>query len=100
MDFTDKTQQCLAEAIQLAKDYANAQGTLFLLVAFILLLILSCLVHPAHLAFVLLNEGASGSTMPGGPQPQAGGTPLFASVVSRAGGDPVPTIFPFTSSKC
>jgi len=39
MDFTDKTQQCLAEAIQLAKDYANAQGTLFLLVTLILLLI-------------------------------------------------------------
>jgi ATP-dependent chaperone ClpB len=71
MDFTDKTQQCLAEAIQLAKDYANAQ------------------VHPAHLAFVLLNEGPSQSPMPGGPQPQSGGAPLFASVVSRAGGDPV-----------
>lgn len=26
MEFTDKTQQSLAEAIQLAKDYANAQG--------------------------------------------------------------------------
>lgn len=71
MDFTDKTQQCLAEAIQLPKDYANAQ------------------VHPAHLAFVLLNEGASASAMPGGPQPQSGGASLFASVVSRAGGDPV-----------
>ena len=28
-DFTDKTQQTLAEAIQLAKDYANAQGLSF-----------------------------------------------------------------------
>jgi ATP-dependent Clp protease ATP-binding subunit ClpB len=26
MEFTDKTQQSLAEAVQLAKDYANAQG--------------------------------------------------------------------------
>ena len=26
MDFTDKTQQSLSDAIQLAKDYANAQG--------------------------------------------------------------------------
>lgn len=26
-DFTDKTQESIAAAIQLAKDYANAQGT-------------------------------------------------------------------------
>lgn len=26
-DFTDKTQETLAAAIQLAKDYANAHGT-------------------------------------------------------------------------
>ncbi len=26
MNFTDKTQESLAAAIQLAKDYANAQG--------------------------------------------------------------------------
>lgn len=26
-EFTDKTQETLAAAIQLAKDYANAQGT-------------------------------------------------------------------------
>ena len=26
MDFTDKTQETLAAAIQQAKDYANAQG--------------------------------------------------------------------------
>jgi len=25
-DFTEKAQQCVADAIQLAKDYANAQG--------------------------------------------------------------------------
>jgi len=40
-DFTDKTQQSLSDTIQLAKDYANAQ------------------VHPAHLAFVLINEGVA-----------------------------------------
>lgn len=61
-DFTDKTQQSLAAAIQLAKDYANAQ------------------VHPAHIAFALLNEGAG----EGGPS----GTSLFASVIQKAGGDP------------
>ncbi|KAF9056154.1 P-loop containing nucleoside triphosphate hydrolase protein [Panaeolus papilionaceus] len=69
LEFTDKTQQSLAEAIQLAKDYANAQ------------------VYPAHIALVLLNEAGSESSMPGGP-PTGGGAPLFASVVSRAGGDP------------
>ncbi|ESK88873.1 heat shock protein hsp98 [Moniliophthora roreri MCA 2997] len=60
-DFTDKTQQSLAAAIQLAKDYANAQ------------------VHPAHIAFALLNEGAGEGTS---------GSSLFASVIQKAGGDP------------
>ncbi|KAI0756971.1 P-loop containing nucleoside triphosphate hydrolase protein [Daedaleopsis nitida] len=63
MNFTDKTQESLAAAIQLAKDYANAQ------------------VHPAHMAFTLLNEG----------QGEAGATtgshPLFHSVIEKAGGD-------------
>ncbi|TFK41163.1 P-loop containing nucleoside triphosphate hydrolase protein [Crucibulum laeve] len=68
-DFTDKTQESLAQAIQLAKDYANAQ------------------VAPAHLAFVLINEG-SGESMPGAV-PSSGGAPLFVSVISRAGGDPI-----------
>ena len=27
MDFTDKTQETLGAAIQIAKDYANSQGT-------------------------------------------------------------------------
>ncbi|KAF8168103.1 P-loop containing nucleoside triphosphate hydrolase protein [Crassisporium funariophilum] len=72
MEFTDKTQQSLSDAIQLAKDYANAQ------------------VHPAHLAFVLLNDGSSDMPMPGGSQQSStSGAPLFASVVSKAGGDPV-----------
>ncbi|KAF8560352.1 hypothetical protein OG21DRAFT_1473797 [Imleria badia] len=65
-NFTDKTKQSIAAAIQLAKDYSNVQ------------------VHPAHLAFVLLNEGqAPGSGSRASP-------PLFASVIQRAGGDPTP----------
>ncbi|KAH8100710.1 P-loop containing nucleoside triphosphate hydrolase protein [Cristinia sonorae] len=62
LDFTDKTQETLAAAIQLAKDYANAQ------------------VHPAHIASALLNEGSA----EGAP----GQGSLFSSVVQRAGGDP------------
>ncbi|KAF8898748.1 P-loop containing nucleoside triphosphate hydrolase protein [Infundibulicybe gibba] len=70
-DFTDKTEQSLAEAVQLAKDYANAQ------------------VHPAHLAFVLINSGPAVESIPGGlPSSSSSGTPLFSSVVQRAGGDP------------
>ncbi|KAL4243467.1 ClpA/ClpB family protein [Abortiporus biennis] len=68
MEFTDKTQESLAAALQLAKDYANSQ------------------VHPAHMAFVLLNEG-SGEGVPGG-MPQQGGASLFSSVIQKAGGDP------------
>ncbi|KAI0094884.1 P-loop containing nucleoside triphosphate hydrolase protein [Irpex rosettiformis] len=60
-DFTDKTQTTIADSVQLAKDYANSQ------------------VHPAHIAFVLLNEaGADGTT---------GSHSLFASVIQRSGGD-------------
>lgn len=59
MDFTDKAQQSLADAIQLARDHANSQ------------------VYPAHIAFALLND----------PLPDAP-TPLFASIISRAGADP------------
>lgn len=46
-------------------------------------------VAPAHLAFVLLNESGGDPSMPGGPPAQSSSPPLFASVVSRAGGDPV-----------
>ncbi|KAL5518951.1 hypothetical protein ACEPAH_634 [Sanghuangporus vaninii] len=60
-DFTEKAQQSLAAAIQLTKDYANAQ------------------VYPAHLAFVILNEGA------GEENPKHS---LFASVIQKAGGEP------------
>jgi hypothetical protein len=65
--FTDKAQQTLQAAITLAKDYANGQ------------------LHPAHLAFVLLNEGAA----PDGAPQSASQAPLFVSVINKAGGDPV-----------
>ncbi|KAI9063082.1 hypothetical protein FKP32DRAFT_1758622 [Trametes sanguinea] len=65
MNFTDKTQESLAAAIQLAKDYAHAQ------------------VHPAHIGFVLLNEGA------GDGAPASTTHSLFQSVIEKAGGDPV-----------
>lgn len=65
-DFTEKAQQTITDSVQLAKDYANAQ------------------VAPAHIAFVLINEG-HGDSMPGGPSSQQS---LFGSVASRAGGDP------------
>ncbi|KAI0321337.1 P-loop containing nucleoside triphosphate hydrolase protein [Amylostereum chailletii] len=60
--FTDKAQQTLQDAVQLAKDYSNSQ------------------VHPAHLAFVLLNEGSG--------ENQTSQIPLFASVIQKAGGEP------------
>jgi ATP-dependent Clp protease ATP-binding subunit ClpB len=69
MEFTDKAQNTLAEAIQLAKDHAHVQ------------------VYPVHFAFVLLNEGTPEPSIPGGPSSNAS-PGLFASVVSRAGGDP------------
>jgi ATP-dependent Clp protease ATP-binding subunit ClpB len=68
LEFTDKAQETVSAAIQLAKDYAHAQ------------------VHPAHLAFALLNEGEA-QTMPGGAAKPSGAS-LFSSAISRAGGDP------------
>ncbi|KAJ7487593.1 P-loop containing nucleoside triphosphate hydrolase protein [Mycena galericulata] len=68
-DFTDKAQESLTASFQVAKDYANAQ------------------VHPVHLASVLLNEGA-GDAVGGIAASGSQGTSLFASVISRAGGDP------------
>ncbi|KAG1757568.1 P-loop containing nucleoside triphosphate hydrolase protein [Suillus lakei] len=65
-DFTDKTQQSISAAIQLAKDYSNAQ------------------LHPAHIAAALLNEG---DDSPGGLS-NNGGSSLFSSVIQKAGGDP------------
>ncbi|KAH9944367.1 P-loop containing nucleoside triphosphate hydrolase protein [Epithele typhae] len=64
MNFTDKTQESLAAAIQLCKDYANAQG-----------------IPPAHMAFVFLNEGQ------GDANATSGSHSLFASVIEKAGGD-------------
>lgn len=72
-DFTDKAQQSIAAAVQLAKDYANAQ------------------VQPVHLASVLLNETA-GESMPGALNSQAS---LFASVIQKAGGESVRLNCPF-----
>ncbi|KIJ68458.1 hypothetical protein HYDPIDRAFT_185502 [Hydnomerulius pinastri MD-312] len=69
-NFTDKTQQSIAAAIQLAKDYSNAQ------------------VHPAHLASVLLTEGTADGAIPGGLQGGSNANSLFTSVIQRAGGDP------------
>ncbi|CCO26830.1 Heat shock protein 104 AltName: Full=Protein aggregation-remodeling factor hsp104 [Rhizoctonia solani AG-1 IB] len=61
-DFTEKTEATIAAAVQSAKDHANAQVT------------------PFHLANALLNEGS-------GVADNAAGTSLFASVISKAGGD-------------
>ncbi|KAJ3527722.1 hypothetical protein NM688_g8093 [Phlebia brevispora] len=60
-DFTDKTQETIAASVQIAKDYAHSQ------------------VHPAHIAFALLNEGAGEDT---------GEHSLFTSVIQKSGGDP------------
>jgi len=57
-------------------------------IVFCLLLTCIHIVHPAHLAFVLLNEGGAAEPSPSGA-PSHGGAPLFASVVTKAGGDPV-----------
>lgn len=63
-EFTDKAQQSLADAIQLARDHANSQ------------------VYPAHIAFTLLNDPLPDAS------PATTTTPLFASIISRAGADP------------
>jgi hypothetical protein len=87
MEFTDKAQNTLAEAIQLAKDHAHVQG-MSLSFLFLPKTYNVFLVYPVHLAFVLLNEGTLEPSIPGGPSPNPS-PGLFASVVSRAGGDPV-----------
>ncbi|KZV77760.1 double Clp-N motif-containing protein, partial [Peniophora sp. CONT] len=63
--YTDKAQQTLQASIQLARDYAHSQ------------------VVPAHIAFALLNEGASADGAPA----SSAQAPLFASVISKAGGE-------------
>lgn len=88
-DFTEKTEQTLAASIQLAKDYAHAQGELLLRAVIILTLTLCWVVHPVHLASVLLNEGSGEQQgIPGAPNGSSSTKPsLFASVVQKAGGD-------------
>lgn len=95
--FTDKAQASVAAALQLAKDYSHAQREFFLLPTPLNMdsLTLS-LVYPAHLAFVLLNEGAGDTTAPGGVSHAQ--TPLFASVIQKAGGDVVSLIIPLVFS--
>ena len=65
-EFTDKAKNSLEQAVTLAKDYKNTQ------------------VYPAHLAFALINESAP----EGASGVNAAGSSLFASVISKAGGDP------------
>ncbi|KAI9512595.1 P-loop containing nucleoside triphosphate hydrolase protein [Russula earlei] len=69
--FTDKAQATVQAAVQLAKDHANPQ------------------VYPAHLGFVLLNEGAGHDPADLGSTAQAQ-IPLFASVIQKAGGEVTP----------
>jgi len=87
-EFTDKTQQSISAAFQLAKDYGNAQG-IFLVEHLLLHTFLTyrITVHPAHIAFGLINEEASDAAS--GSQLSGGGASLFSSVIQRAGGDPV-----------
>ena len=89
-NFTDKAQQTIADSIQLAKDYANAQGNPPFYENIRIIHTFYPPVTPVHIAFVLINEG-QGEALPGGP-PSSGSSrsqSLFASVISRAGGDPV-----------
>ena len=58
MDLTDRAQQSLADALQLAREHANPQ------------------IHPPHIAFVLLDHAPHAAP------------PLLASIVATAGGDP------------
>ena len=90
MEFTDKTEGSIAEACQLARDHANVQGMspLFFFSAKTYNTVLVFPVYPVHLAFVLLNGETSERSMPGGATSNAS-PGLFASVVSRVGGDPV-----------
>nr|GAT44184.1 predicted protein [Mycena chlorophos] len=69
LQLTDRAQQSLSAAIQLAKDYAQAQ------------------VFPVHIASALLNEGAGEASMPGAVPASRPTDSLFVSVISRAGGD-------------
>lgn len=68
-DFTEKSEQTLAAAIQLAKDHAHSQ------------------VQPVHFASAMLNEDA-GLSPPGAlPKPAGQGGSLFVQAIQKAGGD-------------
>lgn len=69
LEFTEKTEATLAAAIQLAKDYANAQ------------------VQPLHLASAMLNEDLAAGPAATSKAPAAGS--LFTQAIQKAGGDPV-----------
>ena len=93
--FTDKAQATVQAAIQLAKDYANSQSESISISSSSVLTPIAHLslfpraVYPAHIGFVLLNEGAGNESAPGGiTQTQI---PLFVSVIQKAGGDAVST---------
>ena len=87
-EFTEKTEQTIAAAIQLAKEYANAQGKDPWIVSLKRYTDSSLsTVHPPHLASVMLNETSSGEAndaLPASRQSQS----LFASAIRKAGGDP------------
>lgn len=96
LEFTDKAQATLQAAIQLAKDYAVSQGMSAVSSFTVQLLITLCMyaVYPAHIAFVLLNEGAGDEPAPGNSS--LAQVSLFASVIQKAGGDVVSSPYPFT----
>lgn len=85
-DFTDKAQQNIAAALQLAKDYANAQGMFRVFLSPRIYSIPHNTVYPVHLAFVILNEGAGEEST--GKQSHTQHS-LFSSVIQKAGGEPV-----------
>jgi ATP-dependent Clp protease ATP-binding subunit ClpB len=93
-DFTDKANESVVAAVQLAKDYAQAQG-MYICYHLWYSVLTPLAVQPAHLAFVLLNEGSADaqSSPSSGAAPRANsGASLFQSVIERAGGDPVRVI--------
>ncbi len=55
-------------------------------------------VYPAHIAFVLLNEGAGDEPAPGSTSHRQ--IPLFASVIQKAGGDAVSAPYVHSSLVC
>lgn len=87
-EFTDKTQESIAAAIQLAKDYSHAQGMSTFRLYSVSRGSRCPSVHPAHIAAALLNEEGTGGSVPGSLSGN-GKSSLFSSVIQKAGGDPV-----------